>query len=82
MPENSLKTAIIEHELGIVGTYYFRNGPESYDEKIIKQIAELGHEVGYHYENLSGTMNVERRRLNEMNKGKLESSKDEETLER
>ena len=24
-----------------------------YDEEIIKQIADLGHEIGYHYENLS-----------------------------
>jgi len=39
--------------LGIKGTYYFHVVPESYDERIIKQIAELGHEVGYHYENLS-----------------------------
>jgi len=26
---------------------------ESYDESIIKKIAEMGHEIGYHYENLS-----------------------------
>ena len=53
LPENSLETAKIEHDLGINGTYYFRIGPESYDENIIKQIAGLGHEVGYHYEKLS-----------------------------
>lgn len=53
LPENSLKTARIEHELGIEGTYYFRIVPESYDEDIVKQIADLGHEIGYHYENLS-----------------------------
>lgn len=27
--------------------------PESWDEAIIRQIAGLGHEIGYHYENLS-----------------------------
>jgi len=53
LPENSLKTAKLEHEFGIKGTYYFRSVPGSYDERIIKQIAELGHEIGYHYENLS-----------------------------
>lgn len=53
LPINSLKTAKIEHDLGIKGTYYFRIVPESYDENIIKQIAKLGHEIGYHYENLS-----------------------------
>ena len=60
LPANSLQTAKIEHELGINGTYYFRSVPESYDERIIKQIAHLGHGVGYHYENLSGMMNDER----------------------
>ncbi|MBC8180181.1 hypothetical protein H8E88_03570 [candidate division KSB1 bacterium] len=53
IPNNSLETANIENELGIKGTYYFRAVPESYDEKIIKQIADLGHEIGYHYESLS-----------------------------
>jgi len=27
--------------------------PESWDEAIIQKIAGLGHEIGYHYENLS-----------------------------
>jgi len=51
-PHNSLKTAIIESNLGIRGTYYFRMVPESFNENIIKQIADLGHEIGYHYENM------------------------------
>lgn len=51
--KNSLKTAKIEKELGIQGTYYFRMVPGSYDEQIIKQIYDLGHEIGYHYEDLS-----------------------------
>lgn len=50
---NSLHTAIIEKEMGITGTYYFRMVPQSYDEEVIKQIAGLGHEIGYHYEDLS-----------------------------
>lgn len=52
LPENSLVTAKIEAELGIKGTYYFRIVPESFDERIIKDIAALGHEIGYHYEEL------------------------------
>ena len=52
-PANSLKTAEIEAEMGVKASYYFRAVPESWDEAIIKKIAELGHEVGYHYESLT-----------------------------
>ena len=52
-PQNSLKTAQIEHALGAKATYYFRCGKESNDPAIIKAIAELGHEIGYHYEDMS-----------------------------
>lgn len=52
-PQNSLKTAILENELGWNATYYFRAVPESWDEEIIRQISELGHEIGYHYECLT-----------------------------
>jgi len=52
VPFNSLKTAQIENELGIKGSYYFRIVPHSYNESIIKQIAALGHEIGYHYETM------------------------------
>jgi hypothetical protein len=50
---NSLKTAQLENELGITGTYYFRMVPQRFDEEVIKQIASLGHEIGYHYEDVS-----------------------------
>lgn len=53
LPQNSLIFAKIQNELGIKGTYYFRAVPASWDENIISQINELGHEIGYHYENLS-----------------------------
>ena len=52
-PENSLKTAQLEKELGWKSTYYFRAVPESWDESIILQIASMGHEIGYHYESLT-----------------------------
>lgn len=51
-PQNSLEFAYIQAELGIVGTYYFRMVPHSFDETIIKEIVDLGHEVGYHYETM------------------------------
>ena len=52
-PANSLRTAQIETDLGMHGIYYFRAVPESWDERIIRQIAEMGHEIGYHYESLT-----------------------------
>ena len=52
-PDNSLKTAIIENEYGVVGTYYFRIVKKSNNADIIKKIANLGHEIGYHFEDLS-----------------------------
>ncbi len=53
LPENALETARLEHGLGISASYYFRAVPESWDEAIIQEISGLGHEIGYHYENLS-----------------------------
>ena len=50
---NSLATAQIEHELGIRASYYFRVVPQSNQPEIIRAIAELGHEIGYHYEDMS-----------------------------
>lgn len=52
LPQNSLATAKIENELDIKGTYYFRIVPKSFDKNIIKKIADLGHEIGYHYEDV------------------------------
>jgi hypothetical protein len=50
---NSLKKAILENSLGIKSTYYFRIKKCSFKKEIIKKISELGHEIGYHYEELS-----------------------------
>ena len=52
-PFNALKMAVLESELGMKATYYFRIVQQSYDEGIIEQIVDLGHEIGYHYEDLS-----------------------------
>ena len=73
-PHNSLATANIEADLGIKGSYYFRMVPESFDVEIIKQIASLGHEVGYHYETMdtaSLRLNVKSEKLNERRKEEL-----------
>ena len=50
---NSLRFAIIESELDIMGSYYFRVSPRRLKPFIIDEIAKLGHEIGYHYEDLS-----------------------------
>jgi hypothetical protein len=52
-PLNSYKTAVIEHNLGIQGTFYFRIVKQSFNTEVIKKIASLGHEIGYHYEDLA-----------------------------
>ncbi|RPD98002.1 hypothetical protein EGM88_07515 [Aureibaculum marinum] len=53
LPYNSLRFAEIQAENNVKGVYYFRAVPESWDEKVIKKIADLGHEIGYHYECLT-----------------------------
>jgi hypothetical protein len=49
-PENALAMARLEHRLGVRSTYYFRILPCAFVPSIIKEIAGLGHEIGYHYE--------------------------------
>ncbi len=52
-PINSLQKAVTENRLGIYSTYYFRIVKESFNEEIIIKIAKLGHEIGFHYEDLT-----------------------------
>ena len=52
LPFNSLRFAQLQASKGIKGSYYFRAVPESWNIEVIKQIADLGHEVGYHYETM------------------------------
>lgn len=49
-PENSVKMSELETHEGIKGTYYFRITPSSFDQNAIERIADQGHEIGYHYE--------------------------------
>lgn len=52
-PENALKIAHIENRLMVSSSYYFRIVKRSYDEAVMNEIASLGHEIGYHYEDLT-----------------------------
>ncbi len=53
--KNSLKIAILEKQMCIRSSYYFRYKQGVFDRGIIKEISGLGHEIGYHYEVLSKT---------------------------
>lgn len=49
---NATWLAKIEQSLGLKGSYYFRIVPESNNKEVINEIVKMGHEVGYHYEDL------------------------------
>nr|MDA3861546.1 hypothetical protein [Melioribacteraceae bacterium] len=63
LPDNALKMAELEHTLGIKGSYYFRAVPESYNLEIMHKIAELGHEIGYHYEDVDLVIQKEKLKI-------------------
>ncbi len=52
-PQNAFLMAEIENAMGIKATYYFRTVKNMFDSEIIQKISSMGHEVGYHYEDLS-----------------------------
>jgi len=52
-PENALKMAQLEYQEGIKATYYFRAVKNTFKPDIIKNISEMDHEIGYHYEDLA-----------------------------
>jgi hypothetical protein len=49
-PANALAMAQAEAARGVRSTYYFRIVPAAFDRDIVRAIAGLGHEIGYHYE--------------------------------
>lgn len=53
LPGNSFQTALLEQHLGARGSYYFRVVPQSLDVAVVLKIKELGHEIGYHYEDMA-----------------------------
>lgn len=73
-PLNSLFTAKLENELEIKGSYYFRIVSESFDERIIREIIELGHEVGYHYEDVDLVLKSQKSKVKIQN-GKIDEEK-------
>ncbi len=52
-PGNALKMASLEQGMDIRSTYFFRIIPSVYKPVIMRKIAGMGHEVSYHYEDLS-----------------------------
>lgn len=54
-PKRALAMARLEHELGLRATYYFRTKRHTLRPDLIRAVAALGHEIGYHYESLSDT---------------------------
>jgi hypothetical protein len=77
-PHNSLVTAEIEYEAGISGTYYFRSRNGMFEEETVQKISKLGHEIGYHYEDLQI---VSQKSKVKSRKSKVESQKSGITLE-
>ena len=53
LPENALKMARLEKELAIRGSYYFRTVEGVWDEAVMGMIVKLGHELGYHFEDMA-----------------------------
>ena len=52
-PGNALVLARTEADSGIKASYHFRLPGDRYQEDVIREIAGLGHEIAYHYEDLS-----------------------------
>ena len=51
-PKKAVRMAEIEKEFGIKATYYFRFNKKVFQRHLIREIANKGHEIGYHYETL------------------------------
>jgi hypothetical protein len=49
-PDHALAMAELEAERGAFATYYFRCVGSAFNPPIIRKIAAMGHEIGYHYE--------------------------------
>lgn len=49
--KNALLIAKLENEKNVRSTYYFR--VSTFDAAIVKEISDMGHDIGYHYEDLT-----------------------------
>ena len=52
-PYHALRMAEAEAAAGVHTTYYFRVVGSAWDPEVIRAVHALGHEVGYHYEDLA-----------------------------
>ena len=52
-PKHAVVFARLQHKYGLRGSYYWRVVPQSFDEDAIREVVDLGHELGYHYEDLT-----------------------------
>jgi len=52
-PLKALDFAYVENQKGIRSTYYFKTRGGLFDKEVIAEIAGLGHEIGYHYEDFA-----------------------------
>jgi hypothetical protein len=52
-PRHALHMARMEKRLGICSTYYFRTNRSVFRPNILRDISQMGHEIGYHYETLA-----------------------------
>ncbi|QSG03026.1 hypothetical protein [Natranaeroarchaeum sulfidigenes] len=53
--ENALDMARLEADHGVSSTYYFRTIEKTFRPEMIRTIERLGHEIGYHYEDMDRT---------------------------
>jgi hypothetical protein len=51
-PKNEPMTALVESDFGISATYYFRYKGGVFRPDVMRKLAAMGHEIGYHYETL------------------------------
>ncbi|MEI7727181.1 MAG: hypothetical protein WCK09_18875 [Bacteroidota bacterium] len=52
MPVKALSMAKIENKVGIRSSWFFKSGPGVFVPGIVREMASLNHEIGYHYEDL------------------------------
>lgn len=79
---HSLKFAKVQYEKGVESTYYFRMIPQSFDAGVVREIADMGHEIGYHYEDMDFANGVPHRaiKLFEKHLSRLRNAADVKTI--
>lgn len=49
----AVRVAELENRLGVSSSFYFRRGKNGFPVAVIRELAAMGHETGFHYETLS-----------------------------